>query len=260
MLKELYEAISRQAVEANEKQILQPPGGPEHVYGIVHRDGTVEWKEAAPHPRNHKAGDLDSLVANAERFAPQADGADTVAVCWYSRKGVVLLAEDATRRDRVTLPLTLSPQLAYLQRLEESKPRVQFTQADLVLTLRTTLARSISPDVVAVFRRLNFRKSSGGASEVGHGKASIGRELQAELTGSGAIPETLAFRVPVFAAGVPFEAAVECAVDVQAEAERFLLIPLPGEIENAITQAETYIGGILAENLPETVPAFYGEP
>ena len=254
MLKELFEAIGKNAVAANAVGIIHPEAEASDIYAIQGAPFELTWRQAAPLPRNHIVMDLKAIG----EFCEFISHASPAIVAWYSRQGVVVLVDDTTRRDRVTLPLELSPQVKALQALEGS--RKSFTQKELILFLRTTLAKCADPSLVDIFRRVKFRATQGGDAELTHGKSSIGRQLTAELTGQQAIPEYVAFSLPIFAASFLAVGRVECAIEVLPDSEQFQLIPLPGQIEAAIAEAEAKLGEAINDSLGEHGAAFYGKP
>lgn len=251
MLKELLDAVVELGREADEVQIVR-----EFKDGTIHYrepGGSIEELKIPPDPRGHKALDLSAIIEFASNHADSA--------IWYSRCGVVCLIDDETRRDRVTLDLSFSPQLRLLIALEQN-PKA-YTQAELVLMLRTTLAGCFADDasgqLLPAIRAVKFTRNSEGESAIDHGKASIGKKLTEQATGAVAIPEVVTFRVPIFARAFAFVGRIKCAVDIDASTETFKLIPLPLEIEHAISAAEIEIRKTLEEAGTET-PIRYGTP
>lgn len=251
MLREFLQEVTKLANAAESVQIVEKFGNGKTRYRKP--DGTLFEMDSPAEPRKHNALDLSAVCdfANSNKDS----------VVWYSRSGVVCLIDDATRRDRVTLNLTYSPQMKLLQSLEANSK--QFTQAELVLTLRTTfadcLADEVSASLLPAVRAVTFTKNAEGESVIDHGKASVGKRLTEKATGAVAIPEYVTIRVPVFATAFSFAMPIRCAVDVDASAERFKLIPLPLQIENAIKAAEDSIFEAVEEML-EGSPLYYGIP
>lgn len=225
---------------------------PEHIAILEKRDGTIDVVTALPEPRDHEAGNLTAII----QFASAMD----VPAVWYSRKAVVCLCDDETRRDRVTLKLELSPQVKQLMAFESS-PR-QLKQAELVLLLRTTFGACLAPagEILAAVRVLKFTSSGSGQSAINHGSVSVGKSLKQEMAGEKPLPETISLEVPIFSnASLPWTARVQVAIDVDAPTETFKLIPLPLEIERAIAFGERKIHEALDEKM-KNVAIFYGAP
>jgi hypothetical protein len=266
--------------EANRVTFSPIPGGPSHVTMKVEPDGSCETITAEPLTRSHTAASLQAVVDFAKRFSEDitivsehSDGKiveegriKCTASVWYNRDGVTCLIDDQTRRDHVRLPLKLSPQIVALQSLEAIRKPMK--QAEFVLFLRTVLHDCLSSagELLTVVRQLKFRVESAGQSEVQHGKSSIGRALTAELTGSRAIPEYVSLLTPIFAnATLQYYGTIQCALEPDAHTETFTLIPLPLQIETAISRAEEQLGQRLSGQLEKqiedgSVKLYYGTP
>lgn len=256
MLKEFVEFIAQQAVKAAGPQILKPESEPDHVYLLTRPDGTVERRDADPEPREHKAGDLEALTDWAKALPEPGK-----SVAWYHRSAVVLVADDRTRRDTVTLELTLSPQVLTLQQFES---RAQaFKHADFMKLLRVTFADCLgrSGNLLEILKKVNFSAGKLAESSVGHAKASVGRTLESQVTGTAAIPERVELDVPVFVGALDnLRCVVRCALEPDGATETFSLIPLPGQLEAGIRTAEERIGVILHADLKGVAPVYYGRP
>lgn len=249
MLAELVEKLQSLAIVAEMPRIVEESVEPDHVYLLAKPGGAIEKMRAEPAPRQHVA-----LSPEAIRDYLNAESVESI---WFSRAAVVAIL-DAERRERITFTLQLSDQLKTLQTLEK---RQWMKQAQFVSLLRISLHDCLGPagDILATCRRLKFKQLQDGEAAIEHGKASIGRTLQAELSGAGIIPELVSMDVPVFHnLRLPLS-RVQCAIDIDAPAESLALIPLAGEIERAIQAAESKLGERLAELLPDTLRV-YGNP
>jgi hypothetical protein len=254
MLQEAIEKIARLAGEAKSIQVIRPAGEPEHVYLLQHPEG-YDRCVAEPPPRRHRVLSLESLMVLAENTDAKN------AVIWYSRAGVTFVFNDGDRRDTAMLELRLSKPVETLLALE--KDQRSFNQTDLIKMLRTTFAECLDPagNLLEILRRIKFSASRSGEAVVQHGKASVGRSLEAELTGTGALPEYITLDVPIFAqAWAGWRGLVRCAFEPNAATETFQVIPLPGQIEAAIQQAEDRLGEALVARLTDKVNVYHGCP
>lgn len=249
MFKEFFEAISGQAVKASGLKVIKLPG-PEHIYLIDQGEGRFQIRNTEPPPRKHKAFDISAVV----QFAAKHES----AAVWYSRVGVVCLTDDDTRRDEVRLVLSLSEQVKAIATIS-GKP---FAQRDLILLMRTTFADCLGAagDLLAVLRGVRFRSAAGGESMVKHGSRSVGKTLEQEITGTGALPEYVKLQVPVWGNAFLSVQTVRLALEPDPETETFKLIPLPGELERAIEAGEGRLGAVLREQLGKGAALYYGEP
>ncbi len=254
MLKEFVDAIAAQAVEAKGGRFLKPAQEPAHVYYLVTPDGKVERVEGAPEPRRHAAGNLQAVIDLAKNLPEPGH-----AVVWYHRTGVVLVMDDSTRRDTVTLGLELSPQVLTLHAQEQRA--TAFKHADFLKLLRVNFADCLhrTGNLMESLKKVNFQAGKVVDSSVGHGKASVGRSLESQVTGTAAIPEQIDLDVPVFSTRQE-RCIVRCALEPDGATETFSLIPLPGQIEAGIRAAEERVGVILHADLKGVAPVYYGRP
>lgn len=255
MLKELFEAISRQAIDASQPRFFKADGEPAHVYWSAFGD-KPERVEALPASRAHKANSLPALVACVKDHITAGEW----ATVWYARSGVVALMEDSTRRDRVTMPLALSPQVKTMLALEQSQK--ELTQKDLLRLLRISLKGCVELSLIETLRSVKFTANSDGRSEISQGKSSIGKRLETELTGVKAIPEYVTVSLPVFAGGFAHMGNIQAALEVNPDTATFQVIPCPGEIERTLENAEDALGDMLRDLFSETeeVKVYHGEP
>jgi hypothetical protein len=261
MLKELFESIGKTAVKAEGQRIFTAAAEPKHRYYLSDENGALTAVESGPEPRHHVAGGMEVIVDFAKRFHSPAEG-DGMPAIWYSRGGIVCLIDDGTRRDRVDMPLKLSKQMEVLLCLEGKRGGLK--QAELIKLLRIEFADALSQaeGLVDLVRRVKFTVGAQTETEVRHTKTSIGRSLEAEITGASAIPENVTLEPRIFASGFPnIRRRIVCALDVDPQIEQFFLTPLAGETENALFDAESVIGDKLEELLGEVeVPVYYGAP
>lgn len=254
MLAEFVSKLSELAVKAAGPQLMTVDAEPDHVYVLPKADGTVVKHHAEPSPRDHKALSPEALA----EYVNSGRGNIGLQGVWYSRAGVVaLLSED--RRERITFALALSAQLQTLQGLESK--RQPMAQGAFVKLLRIQLhdCLSLCPDFLPSVRSARFAKSDQGVATVGHGKASMGRTVEAAWEGQAATPETVPLSVPIFYNLRVTPQTIACAVDIDPGAETLCLIPLAGEIERAVQAAEAKLGERLAELCGETL-LIYGTP
>lgn len=254
MLKEFVESIAGLAVKADTVEIVKPPAEPNHRYAIRQPNGELSWYTAEPPPRNHTALDLSAVIAFANRFHTP----DFPCAAWYSRQMVKCVINDDERRDAVTLNLSPSKPMSKL--MEFDSRATPIPQSETVLMLRTVFFGCTDPAFIGVIRRLKFRTNESGAGVVEHGRASMGRSLESEVTGEGNIPEYVIFRVPIFESGFSAATTVECALEPIPGTASFKFIPLPGEIERAFAFAEGELKTVLENALAEKeVPVLYGK-
>lgn len=260
MLKELFEALSQQAVRAAGPLLTEVDRT--NAYAVRKEDGTVDIVRGEPDPRSHKAQDLKTIVAFAERFA----GDDTLvqSAIWYSRERVVCLMDDNERSDGVTLDMIKSKQIIQLMDLEAKKPLLD--QRAFIFMLRTVLTPSAfphNPKLIDVLRVVNFEQGQKSEGNIQRGKTSIGKSATAAATFLDDVPEQVTVSVPLFENSFMVKAYdVLCALEIYEAEMRFQLFPLPGEIEDAFAQAEADISKSIRDLLgdKDAIPLYYGAP
>lgn len=268
MIREAMQFVSTLAQEASGRRVFRPDGEPPNVYLVMKPDGTYERVQTAEPPDRSEALDIDTLCRVAVAYlVPEKPSLPGV---WYSRDGVVAdLTPPAEHGPTCTLKLSMSPQLARLAEWDR-QGRVSLEQAPLIITLRTLFAGCVPDSLVKAVRNVRATKNTDGRSEVGHGKVSVGKSIVAELTGADAIPEQVTFQVPVFAqSSVKVTQDVRVAIDPDVQNERFTLVVLPGDIEQAQTNAEAILAkrigdclaGLAADDRPaDAIPVYRGRP
>jgi hypothetical protein len=263
MLKEFVEALAKQAIEAAAPQIKETD--PTKTYAVRNpTTGLVDFIGGRVPWRKHKAQDLETVVAFAERFeTAAATGTSIGATIWYNRDKIVCLTNDAERFDRVTVDMLKSKQILSLVELDAKRPLMP--QRDFLFMLRTVFtpnAFPIAPKLIDMLRQVKFEAGAKSEGNIQRGKTSVGKEVTAAATFLDAVPEQVTLSVPVFDNSfMPKSYDVICALEIYEQEQRLQLFPLPGEIESAFAHAEADLCKSLRDLLGKTtVPVYYGCP
>ena len=256
MLREALELIQTTAREAHHATLLPElsAGGRKAFY----QHGTeIKEFDVPLTARSHVVHSLIDLILYARR-------PDNVApVVWHDNAGVVLLIDDADRRERVTFPLTWSDRLVTLKSLAAKKPC--FDQAAFVRLLRIELGLD-NVAVVSQFRKLEWSADNEGSGDIQHGMNRLAKSVVAKVQGIGDLPDQLDIPVPVYQqAGEQTEYLVRCAVEIDICNQRLQLVPLPDALERAIDIAQASIHSRLSNALGEVdgraaIRLYYGRP
>lgn len=244
MLKELFDAVSAKAVEARGPHLADLPGG---KLGVLTPD---DWQimDAVPDPRNHFVDTLDDILAARTKYGGMH------STIWVSAEAVTLVLDDqmgALRQNTVTMPLRLSDQFTSLQSLPKS-----FNQRQLIHFLQVDLADCLEEGIIPLFQRLTWSRSGLTATGSTHGNESLGRQVEAKVTESATIPETLRVMPRVFGQlACTFEVRVNVFLDTDNEHIR--LTVLPDQLENALHYAVAWVVSQLAN---DDVEIFRGTP
>jgi hypothetical protein len=258
---EFVKAVKDLSVKAADPQqrVIRVPGDAPHVYYLLNPDGTAEKKEHAQ-PRERSA-----VLSIPALCAWLSDRGDNDTAVWYSRAGVVAL--DHTENARTTFALTPSAPLKLLADIAGRQDGIDYEQVTLWRLLRTTFRDCLPshPNLKEQVGRVDVKKAQEASGNVDRKGTSVSRKLMAEASGADQLPEVLTFDVPVFAEALATaRALVRVAFDFDAQAERFKLCVLPGEIDKAHAAGEKWLNTIIGQELGdrgiEGVPVFHGQP
>lgn len=189
-------------------------------------DGRLESLPIQPDPRSHRVATIDDLIAAAIHYAT----ADDEAVVWFCRHFATVVLNDARdREDRVSCPLDASREYLTLERLDTERRYI--SQRDFLRLLRLDLGlpwAALDP-----FRRLDWTNRTGGKTEMGHGKESLGRAIESQVTaGEADLPEFLNVEIPIYRTpGETTPYAIRCVLDFDATNGLILMAPASGELE-----------------------------
>lgn len=149
--------------------------------------------------------------------------------------------------DSVSLPLTHSQAWQTLAGWNKKG----FKQKEAVRLLRGQLADTFDEQHLRVFKSLDFSRRNDGTRSVTHTGESLGRSIELQAQGKdGAIPERIAFQLPVFDFEESPKVTVVMAVEVDAEAETISLFA----VGDAFTQGERAALKSLRETLAKDIP------
>lgn len=205
-------------------------------------------------PRRHTVHDLDSLSASIGEDAAKA-------TVWHCGNSVVAVLDDSPasyRDDTVTWPLVPSAKFTALT-AKASVPRghVEFVRF-LVENLRDEL-EAAAPGLLGTIRNLKFRSADEQTGKIDHGRESMGRAIESEITGAGELPETVTINVTRWATlGIEYVVSVECLLVLDVTERKLSLRPLADQLEQAENGAQKWLNGILSDALSSTV--VYGSP
>lgn len=249
MLKEAIETIVNLAGKASAATILQSPLLPRGGY-LVH-NGKADPLSLPPPLRAHTVYTAEDLAAAAKTIA-------TKPAIFHAPDQVVLLLDSDDRRERMTMPLTLASTFQVLQGLEET---YLFQPKQLARLLKLDLAGTNYPDeIVRGLKRLKWKTQSELRQGFDHDRESIGKDVEAEMTADVELPEYVVIESAVYSnPGEDFGYEIRCLLDPQPLDQKIAFRPVPGELEEALQNAQIALRERLAAALPE-VPIFHGTP
>ena len=214
--------------------------------------GEVKYQPIPLPPRVHTVDSVADLINATKRW-----GIDSVI--WISPGGLTLIVNDkGDREDRVRLTLKPGAIFSVIQALAT---KAKLSQEGLILLLRTTLRGAANqPAILAAVRKVKFRVSKSGHSDLQHGNESLGHEIEMEVTGADAIPDDLTISMPVYSN--PGEEAkrysLALTLEIVVKDQTFMLRPQADELEHVLIEAQESIRQEIVEALP--VPVLFGNP
>ena len=213
-----------------------------------------EIKEFAigPPVRQHVVHTLADLISYADANEDQPE------VVWFGPVGVVLVIDDADRRDRVVFPLSLSPRFETLRHLQLEKE--WFSQPNFVRMLRVDLGLD-NVAVVSKFRKIQWASGSESEGNIQHGSDRVGKSVLAKVQNIDDLPDELNVSIPVYQqAGERDEYIVKCLIEIDTVNQLFQLVPRPDELERVVDLAQDGIRNRLTAALGTAFPIYYGQP
>ena len=246
MLSEALKLIQDTAVESKlPKQLADLRSG--YVFSKPDGETFVIGKE--PNARTHELGDLESLSALA---------VETSAV-WHTGNSVVLVFDDgdeSDRKDQATWKLSTSEKwTAATSQAEKARTQKEFITF-LTDNLRDEMNAAL-PNFIAQLRQVKFRQDTAGHGMVQQGRESMGRSIEAEVTGTGDFPETVLLDLRRWG-GLDFVGRVEFAFRIDPEKATFALNPLADSVETAENAAQQWLGEQIKGAV--TCPVYFGKP
>ncbi|MEM8876027.1 MAG: hypothetical protein AAGD32_17415 [Planctomycetota bacterium] len=150
-------------------------------------------------------------------------------------KKVIRYVRDVNdRRNHADVGLDLSEPFKALQFAGVGDEGDGVDQKQLLRMLRVQLAGYIqNPDFAATIETVKFVDHKDGENTVGHGRESLSLSVEAELRGTGNIPDTVSFSLPLFEQTGEKNVLIRCAVEIDPVEKTFAITPLPGELTKA---------------------------
>lgn len=257
MLQEAFEYIRDLAAQGIKPVVVEIPGDKRTVL-VADSSGTKE--RAIPAPlRSHKVATVEDL-ARLATHASKGIGGDNTPTVWHGFAAVTLLWDDEDRRDRVTLPLEHTDEWKVIASLGRQSP---MGQREIIRLLRVDLCDCINlPSLITSLRKIKFKTASSGGANIQHGNESLGREIEAEVSGiDGSIPEQVTLQVRVYKNfGEDERWPVRCDLEIDPHKQEFVFRPLPADVNEAQLLAQGSIRQRLQTALTGAVPVYFGEP
>lgn len=171
-----------------------------------------------------------------------------------------LLADviDGIPRSTYEMHLSRTDQFSLLDKLSSCEVR-WYDHRGFLRLLRHDLAECGTEGTASIMQRVTFKQHSGGQSDISHGKESMGRSVNSAVDAIEELPQTLLLTVPVYCEFPMIYQQIMCSLEIDANAARFALTPRPGQMDQAVIDAQEEIGKHLSDALPPDVIVLSGE-
>ena len=205
----------------------------------------IELAESVP-ARKHTACDLDALVAYAQENS----------VIWHNCNAVTLVVDDQSesrRDDFVVWLLAPSEKLAAMEAAVRPRTHGEFINF-LVTNLREELDAAV-PGLLGVLRNLKFKTLDESEGKIAHGRESMGRAIEREVTGTSELPESLRIKVRRWTV-LDYFCELEVMLKLDVNERKLALVPLADELARAELAAQQWLNQELTEAAP--CPVLHG--
>lgn len=232
-LKDALQLIQQTAVEAKGFDIIRNDGVRRRTLVHSRQTGLISDIPHDTTPRAQVALAIETILA----LAVESGNAGEHPVIWHDHDSVVLDYVPEYGDEYATFALREHPHFTTLKNLTES-PR-QYTQAEFLHLLKYKFFGIIDPTFVAALTKVKFTKQTENGGEINRGKESIGRSVQAQVTGVEGLPEEVTLRLRVYEnLGLGEGFPVHCQITVHMESEKFSISAFPCELQAAIDASQ----------------------
>lgn len=249
MLAELVTALRALSAAADTPKVLAHEDFPQKRW--VYAGGSMATEDVPPPIREHQLETIGSFLD----FVQDEDACVKPEV-FHSSTQLVALCDRNDRRARATLELVTTTRWDMLSGLA-LKP-ASMDQKTVLRFLRHELAVEGIDHVITALRRLDFMRRSDGTATIGHGKESLGRNVELAVQNAENIPERFRIVVaPYSTPGANQNVEVEMSLELDLEQQRVILRVLPDEIARGEATIQSHVRNTLIEAL-DNVPIFQG--
>lgn len=205
--------------------------------------------------RSHSVCSVDDFTEAFKRWSNLQIG-----VIWMDSSGLTLILDDACRRETVSLGLRSS--VVFRKVLELHQGAASLDQRGFMQLLRREFRDAGGArDMLTAVSAIDFKRVESGNSTFSHGNESMGRSIEMEVTGAGDLPA--GFKVQTNLWSNPGETddvfTIEFDVEIDVDKQRFIVKPMPDQVDAAIEASLESIRTRLEEELGE-VTILYGTP
>lgn len=253
------EALSAEAIREIERlvkagaktEFVRNKQEPEHVYWRVNPEGTAEVVEVEPPLWSRHFKRPDDVVAAL------SEGSDFSRTTFYDETAIQVVQDDDCRK-LTTCPMEFSPQFQWLK----TKSAGAFDQRAFVRLLRIDFRGCLdgAPDLLGLVRNLKFTNAGQAVGNIQHGRESLGKSIESQVSGESSLPEEIRVTVPIWK-NWNVRQDIACAIEIDSQSQTFRLTPYPNELDNALDRSLMALHAFLAgDKGSKRPPVFRGHP
>lgn len=252
MLAEFLREVVGLAGKAKSVEFHTNPSLPRTVF-VRHGDELKELPVPAAQ-RSHKLADFDSLV---EAITDDKIASDPEV--YVAQDSIVALLDRSDRRARVSVALATSHRFNVCEKLETP---ARLTPKDAVRLLKLELHGGTHDPVTQALSRIDFKRAVGAASDLAHGRETLGRSVEASVQQAKDIPEQFTVAIPIWTTQgfQQYVQHVTFGLYLDLEGQVVELRVLSDECEAARNRALQQVAADLRKSLAGAAPVFLGVP
>lgn len=260
--------LAQQAAGASGKVQIGLVPQPEGFVTYSGPDGRLSVFQSQPPWRQHSLLSIDELANHLKHWEdlPHKEDEEThepEPVVWYCPERITVVLDDSPesqRRDTVTCPLEHTDAFRLLQ--ECASGQKNWDHRQFITILRTRLWDCLgdqAESLIKTLRTVSSKSQSDTTSDQQADKSHYGTSITTEATSkNGPIPEELLLTVRLFTdPALTARRTIRCALEKDPQALQFWLIPLAGQLEDALADEMKLIASKLTDL---DAPVFYGKP
>lgn len=260
--------LAQQAAGAAGKVQIGGVPQPEGYATYYGPDGKLSVFQSRRPWRQHALLSIDELKNHLQHWGSLPHEEDEEAhepqpVVWYCPERITVVLDDgpeSQRRDTVTCPLLQTDAFRLLQ--ECASGQKNWDHRQFITVLRTRLWDCLgdqAESLIKTLRTVNSKSQSDTTSDQQADKSHYGTSITTEATSKhGKIPEELTLSVRLYTdPALIARRNIRCALERDPQTLQFWLIPLAGQLEDALAEEMELIASKLTDL---DAPVFYGKP
>jgi hypothetical protein len=257
--------LSERAASASGKLSILQELSDDFSITYVTADGQVSEKTRRPMARRFLFNSVDQLGASIDLaksvFESESGGGVVIPAIFVSRSGVLLVwnlsGGSGRGRDRSVYYVQSHDEFKVFYGDTENLNQKQFLRL-LRVNLKSALGE-LGNTLIPAISSIRWETGSRGASQVGSGRESMGREINSEIRSlAGEIPDEIVLNLRLSRdPATPGRYPVRCVLQIDSQQQTFSLLPMAGELDRAWSDFEKDLFDIVSD-ISGDIPVILG--